>query len=719
MTGSIMHKRYTCFLLFLVASFGQAVAQETARTVSVKCGTMQRLEQRLQQSAELKVRFQQQQESFTRLLSARTDSEQAFLRTGEVTTIPVVFHIVTDDPSLVTDVQVQAQLDTLNMDFSGTNGDSVRIPSYFKSLFGKSAIQFCLAQRTPDGEPTSGIIRKAGTGSFTTDDKVKHAATGGSDAWNPAKYFNIWVTPLSGDILGYSTFPGDGSASEQGIVIDYRSLPGGSYTQYNGGKTLTHEAGHFFNLYHIWGDDNGGCTGSDFVGDTPGQADATNGCTTGIKTDNCTPGGNGIMYQNYMDYSYDQCLVMFTTQQVSRMEAALLQFRASLLSSDGCQPVVLHNVDAQLRAITSPVQRLCAPGFTPAITVRNKGSQTITNLLLTTTLDGQVIETMTWTGIITTSSEQAIVLKPVTITPGLHALSITVSQVNGRNDENVTNNTLVQPVQYFAPALTVSESFEGAALPPAAWDIVNPDGGITWQRVTGISKTGSASVMINNFDDDVTGEKDDLRLPTVQFSSALDSAFLSFQLAAATYTATNTQNNIWDTLEVLVSTDCGQTYSSLYKKWGASLVTRTAATEKTFVPTATEWRKDSIDVSSYIGKGDLLFAFRNTNGYENNIYLDDIHLRTVTINPNLKESGFLVTPNPARSTITVQFYPQPANLTAVQVFTTTGQKIAEQIIGTGTASNHYTFNLSAFPAGTYYVRVVYTDRVHTKKIVKY
>lgn len=486
-----------------------------------------------------------------------------------------------------------------------------------------------------------------------------------------------------------------------------------------GGKTLVHEAGHFFNLYHIWGDDNGGCNGSDFVGDTPNQADATTGCHTGIRTDNCTPSGSGVMYQNYMDYSYDACLVMFTNEQVSRMEAALAQYRSSLLSSEGCQPVVIKNYDAELRSILAPAQRVCVPSFTPTITVRNRGSQTITSLVVTASIDGNAIETHNWTGSITSTASQTISLSPIAITTGVHSLSLSISQVNGVSDEEISNNTIVQTVQYFEPVTAVFESFENSGFPPAAWDIVNPDGSTTWQRITGVSKTGMASVMINNFDYSRVGEKDDLRLPTVNLASTLDSAFLSFQIAAATYTATSTANNVWDTLEVLVSTDCGQTYSSLYKKWGGSLVTRQEPTTTSFVPMSTEWRKDSINVSAYIGKSDLLFAFRNTTGYENNIYLDDVRLRTVTINPNLKENGFLVTPNPTAGMISVQFYPQPTNLRGVQVFSSIGQKLAEVTIGSGSVNNTYSFNLSQYPSGAYFVRAVYTDKVQTKKIIKY
>jgi hypothetical protein len=237
-------------------------------------------------------------------------------------------------------------------------------------------------------------------------------------------------------------------------------------------------------------------------------------------------------------------------------------------------------------------------------------------------------------------------------------LTIYTTNPNGVTDEQKSNDTLRLQYQYYLPVTSVQESFEQTTFPPMAWDIVNPDGGLTWQKVTGIAKSGTSSVMINNFDYSAAGEKDDLRLPQVTIPATVDSAFFSFQVAAAVYTDVTTVNNVWDTLEVMVSTDCGLTYTSLYKKWGASLVTNNAPLVSPFVPNAAEWRKDSINLAPFIGQTNLLLAFRNTTGYENNIYLDDVSLRTVTINPNLKRTGFLVTPNPTSGQLTVQFFPQ-------------------------------------------------------------
>jgi hypothetical protein len=713
------HRKFTCFaaILFFASSL---MAQKNIRTVKEKCGTVQRLELKFERDPSLKAKFEEQRQRFNRTLGQsklQTSVNRMATTTTAIINIPVVFHIVMTNPNLVTDAQIQAQLDTLNKDFFGTNGDSLKIPAVFKSLFGKSEIQFCLAQRTPDDDVTTGIERiTTDQSSFGIDDGVKHATTGGINIWDGDKYYNVWVCSMSSGLLGYAAFPDDGSPDEQGVVIDYRSLPGGAYAAFNGGKTLTHETGHYFNLYHIWGDDNGACTGTDYVGDTPNQADATSGCYSGIRTDNCTPGGDGIMYQNYMDYSDDDCLVMFTKEQVDRMESALSTYRSSLFSSNGCQAPVLKNYNAQLKSIDQPGQRLCANSFIPVVTIRNRGSQALTSLTITTRIDNGSAVVYNWTGSLATLAAVSVSLNQLTAAAGHHALTVYTSNPNGQADEDPSNDTLTTGFQYFDPVTTVSESFESLVFPPQGWDIVNPDQYITWERVTGIAKTGNASVTINNYDYQALGQKDDLRLPTISIGS-VDSAFLSFQLAAASYTATTTAGNNWDTLEVLASTDCGRTYSSLYKKWGGSLVTRSIATTSKFIPVSTEWRKDSVNLAKYIGSNNLLIAFRNTTGFENNIYLDDINLRVVSVNPNLKSQGFLVTPNPTSGSIAVQFYPQPTQLKGIQVLNAIGQKIAEVIVN-GQGGNYYRFDLSGYASGTYFIRAVFANRVVIKKITR-
>jgi hypothetical protein len=720
-----MHFRITIYLVLLSILPSILAAQTTTRIAEEQCATMKRLQNQFERNPRLKVKFEQERLSFKSAVKReayrQSDAARGNMNSRTAYFIPIVFHIVSTNPDNISDSSILAQLDVLNKSFSGDNADTARIPAYFKPLAGTSGIQFCLAQQTPTGEGTSGIERITTTQtSFSADnDAVKHAENGGANSWDTKKYYNVWLCNLTGGILGYSTFPTETvNPAEQGVVIDYRSLPGGSLSNYNTGKTLPHETGHFFNLFHIWGDDKGECSGSDDIDDTPNQADATKGCTGGIKTDACTAAGNGIMYQNYMDYSYDSCLVMFTRDQVVRMESALIAYRSSLLNSNGCTVPILKNFDARLSSIDQPSQRLCTNLFTPVVSIQNRGSQTLTSVDINTRIDNGTMVSYNWKGSLPYLASTTVSLNNLNTTPGVHTLTIYVTNPDNNQDEYMANDTISSSIQFYNPVANVSESFEDNAFPPTAWDVVNPDNSVTWKRVTGVAKTGTSSVMIDNYNYSSIGAKDDLRLPNVTLQR-VDSAFLSFQVAAATYTDVSTNNNPWDTLQVLASTDCGRTYTTIYKKFGKDLITKTSSTTSSFTPTATEWRKDSINLANFIGESSLLLLFRNSTGYENNIYLDDVNLRTVIINPNLKRLGFLATPNPTNGIITVQFYPQPTNLRAIQVYSISGQKLVEVNTSNGQAGNYYRLDISRYAPGTYIVRALFTDRVITTKILKF
>ena len=704
-------KRVCAFILLFSVLFYPAMAQD-------KCGTMTILEQKFKEQPSRKILFDQRELQFQNRVAEQLKSIKS-LKTGGLVTIPVVIHVVMRQQSLATDAQLLAQIDTINKDYAGLNARANLIPDYFKSLFGQSGIQFKLAQRTPDDQPTTGIVRySTSVTSFNyLSDDIKHASRGGADAWDPNRYLNVWVCALSNDILGYATFPNDGDANEQGVAISYLGLPGSSNKSFDGGKTLTHEIGHYFNLYHIWGDDNGACSGTDYIDDTPNQANSTNSVKSGVVTDACNTTSPGIMYQNFMDYTPDVCLLMFTKMQVARMEAAYVNLRSYLGSSNGATPIDLKVNGASLRSISSPDQRLCQNTFIPKIILRNDGSKTLTSATLTVDIDGGQPVVYQWTGSLGTYLQEEVSLPQLATSEGNHVLTAVVSNPNGVADEDTSNDKLQLNFIYYEPfAAPVTESFEGD-FAPAGWDVVNEDGLTTWERTTVASKTGAASARIHNFEYTSVGQKDYLRSPTVNIVS-VDSAFVSFQVAAATYSNATTANSQWDTLQVMISTDCGKTYTSVYKKWGSNLITRTAATRTAFAPAASEWRKEEINISQFISSGDVLVAFVNTTANENDIYLDDINIRTVTVNANLKEAGFLVTPNPTDKEVSVQFYPHPSELEAVYIYNSAGQKIAERVISGEVSTNVYDFDLSNSPAGLYIVKAVFKDRVLDKKFVK-
>ncbi len=257
----------------------------------------------------------------------------------EVVTIPVVVNVVYRGiEQNISDAQILSQIDVLNADFRRTNSDADGI----WPQAADTEIQFCLAIFDPDGNPTTGIRRRSTTvGSFNTNNNVKFTSTGGLDAWPTDQYLNIWVCNLGGGLLGYAQFPG-GNPATDGIVCDYAYFGTiGTATQpFHLGRTATHEVGHWLNLRHIWGD--GGCGVDDQVADTPlaGAPNTTGSpCTfPGPNSCNTGAGDQPDMFQNYMDYSDDACMNLFTAGQKARMQAVLAPggFRNSLLASPAC-----------------------------------------------------------------------------------------------------------------------------------------------------------------------------------------------------------------------------------------------------------------------------------------------------------------------------------------------------------------------------------------------
>lgn len=219
-----------------------------------------------------------------------------------VINIPVYFHVVYSSAAEnVSDAQITAQIKVLNDDFRKANNDINQIPPEFSGAAADSEITFTNA----------GTFRYSNsTSAWGTNDAVKSAYP----PITPETHLNVWVCNIGGGILGYAQFPG-GKSTTDGVVLLYSSLPNGSAAPYNEGRTATHEVGHYLNLRHIWGD--GRCRQDDFVTDTPSSDGPNYGCPS-YPTVNCK---STDMTMNYMDYTNDACMYMFSEGQKSRMRA--------------------------------------------------------------------------------------------------------------------------------------------------------------------------------------------------------------------------------------------------------------------------------------------------------------------------------------------------------------------------------------------------------------
>ena len=321
-------------------------------------------------SPEYEVKFQEMLEKYDQKQFANSKSALT------VYNIPIVFHIIHTGQAVGTSTIVpsrnlnaafiNSQIATLNADYKKLNTDfsTYVTQSAFVNISADVQINFCAAMVSPTGailtEPGIDRILASSKGFTGTtwamnyiDGTIKPATS-----WDPTKYYNVWVLEFGGSdagTLGYAQFPsvtssstptiGDlvgsgGNANTDGVALDWHYTGLNNDATYNKGRTLTHETGHWLGLYHIWGDDSD-CTGTDNVSDTPNQetenytCPATNGA---VVTDACSGSAPGVNYQNYMDYSDDKCMVMFTAGQKARMQAVMASCprRLSLNSSTVC-----------------------------------------------------------------------------------------------------------------------------------------------------------------------------------------------------------------------------------------------------------------------------------------------------------------------------------------------------------------------------------------------
>ncbi len=716
-------------LCFYMAIKGFAQQQQLA---PVRCVTGSVMERYFQKYPRDKVAFEKTQLDFQQKYEAVRRAKKALpvqQRLNAIVTIPVVVHIVMDNPALVTDEQVQSQIEVLNADYAGENADSVKIPAAFKSLFGKGNIRFCLAQRSPSNEPSGGITRKtSATVSIPGDnDPVKYASKGGVDAWDINRYLNIWVCKMGDNDLGYSFMPGlpGLAASDVGLVTAYHAFGtiGSAAAPFNKGRTATHEIGHFFNLSHIWGANEcqSSCADSDFVDDTPNQSTCTYGAPLFPQTDACTNTAPGIMFMNFMDYTDDATMCLFTTGQADRMETALSTFsdRMQLMTSNGCVPPVLHNNDVKALAVLSPSNAVvyCGTGIIPQLRISNLGASSLTSIRLNVVVDGAEPVVTNLTLNLPSLQETTISGNAIAVAPGHHSVKLYTTLPNGSADMQPANDTATMVFSVTGNAgEPLAQGFE-STFPPQGWGIANNSDVVAYNpvRVTNAAHSGAASVKFDNYNYQLFGKHTMLVTPQLTIPLTADSVKITFWRAAAQYSSMNS-----DTLEVLFSTDCGQTYTSVYKKGGADLKTRADFMTAAYIPTADEWVADTIDISALVkGRYDqIVVQFRNINGYGNNVYIDDINIYTRTLPQHLKESGYLIAPNPTTGLLAIQHFPSSAALKGVAVYSSTGQLVWKRHYTSSAAPNYIPVNLSYMASGIYIVQLVYTDKTVTQKVLK-
>ena len=334
----------------LFVTSGKIIAQRS-------CASYEHLQEQMKNDPAFAKKIQENEKKFENYFRGNQNPR------NESVTIPVIVHVVYNTAGQnISDAQVQSQIDVLNEDFTATNKDYNGYDAGYGPVKGDMSIKFCVVQ-----------IRHVATTkkSFGFADQVKKTKAGGDDAIDPAHTLNIWVCNLGQNLLGYAQFPG-GAPETYGIVILYSAFGRGEQynllSAYNLGRTATHEIGHCLGLRHIWGDAR---CGNDFVGDTPLHNDANFGCPGEGHRSTCT-GTPLEMWMNYMDYTDDQCMYLFSDGQVARADFFM-------------------STDPQLLTIVNSGACTAGPGNRNLITSRPISEATNENFALYPTLTAGLI----------------------------------------------------------------------------------------------------------------------------------------------------------------------------------------------------------------------------------------------------------------------------------------------------------------------------------------
>jgi hypothetical protein len=428
------------------------------------------------------------EEAFEQWMASKISERQMgySLLAASVLQIPVIVHVVHNGEAIgagpnISAAQVYSQIESLNEDLRRLNGDRLNTRTIFEPVAADLELEFVPATVDPQGNQLAepGIRRYHGKrASWDTRDDVEKILKPAT-IWDPTRYSNMWTANFGGTmagLLGYAQFPessglagmpgGTQNAQTDGNVMVYTSFgnsakdPGGIFSlraPYNLGRTTTHEVGHWLGLRHIWGD--GGCTVDDFVTDTPTAAAANNGCAT--TTNSCSSNQAGDlpdMVENYMDYSNDGCMNIFTAGQKARTQTVMLNSpRRKELPYSTVAGQTYH--DAGITSVS--FSKDCAGTLVGTALLTNFATRG--NLMAATIyieVNGTLTGTLDWTGNLQALGSRLISLPHVSVGLGTHSIRVYTANPNGQADENNQNNASSTSITTAVLSGNYSQNFE-------------------------------------------------------------------------------------------------------------------------------------------------------------------------------------------------------------------------------------------------------------------
>jgi PKD repeat protein len=746
-----------CLLAIFLAPIGKSLAQEKSENGFVNCSNYDDLiiKKKLAEDQTLYTKYRVYEDNLKMLIDNSANYKTDTLINGR-RIVPVVFHIIhKGGPENISKAQIDSAIKLLTIDYNKLNSDTTA--AYSNPIFAPRRancnVEFRLANIDPYGNCTDGVVRH-----YDPQTNYAYFSTMTQYCWKPSCYLNVFSVssiypegmslPDGAFIGGMSPFPPSNALSQaltggdslaDGLLMRHDGI-GNIGTALNMGgmpinslnRTMTHESGHYFNLYHpfqvtygaILGYDGCGPTWigcGDEVADTPPVKKASQNTAL-----NCLPVDGSInscsndspnepdMVENYMDYQFGYCTNIFTTGQYSRINATLQGDRRKLWSKE--------NLIAT--GVLTPVQNACAP---KADFLQQSNSVCAGGSLhfFDNSFNG-VVQTYSWFfegGTPQTSGDA----NPTVIydTPGLYKVRLTVLNSNGQDSVVKQNAVLVRD-----PSITIStpytETFENVV--PSDWVIGN-DAGNTWEINDTTAFAGTKCMRIMNFAGNRAGGYDEFITPAYDFTTLTPGLplYLKFMLSyapkfvAATITAA--EDTVYDELKVYYSDNCGATWIEKMALKKAALATA-PPNQNSFVPSASsEWvEKSKVFVPSFQSQSHAMFKFVFKSNGGNNIFIDNIRIINNTSGIEEISSKIFdlsIKPNPVSDISIINFGLEKACKVEIKIIDVLGRKI-KTIVNDYLSEGNHTFNINHcdFSArGVYFVRINSNSEIITRKIV--
>lgn len=623
-------------------------------------------------------------------------------------TIPVVFHIIhAGGPENITNEQVEDCIRVMNEDYQKLNSDVGAVQSEFTSIVADAEIEFKLAKRDPQGNCTNGITRTFSQVTFggSGGDRI-NAVQNEHGNWPGDEYMNVYVADNIGGAAGYTYTPSNwiGSGMGNGIHVLQNYVGSIGTSSVNNEHTMTHEAGHWLNLSHLWGGTNNpgvgsNCNDDDQVADTPNtigwQSCNLSGTTCDGQKDNV---------ENFLEYSY--CSKMFTNGQKLRMHAALS-------NSTGGRNNVVSGPNLTATGVNLP-ETICKAEFEASQRVVCSG-QTIT--FEDFSYHGQTGWTWNFQG--GTPSTSIAQNPSVTYnTPGTYQVSLTVTDGNASVSETKTSYITVLDDAVALPLIESFESFNNLSTSP--WTIGNPDNNADFELESSLGHTGTKSAKLPNYGQ-TAGSIDELISQPIDLSPITDEVTLSFRYA---YRKRSQSNDEW--LRVFLTNNCGGTWAPRQTLRGDFLDDR-IETSNWAPASSDDWttvHMTNVTSAYWVDNFRVKFQFESDNG--NNFYLDDINIyqgdqsndpSSVGIEENTLINNFSVYPNPANNEANIKFSVENNQTAKVELINMVGQSVKSTLVEAQTGQNLVLMPLAEMEAGIYMVKVTVNGSQQVKRLV--